>query len=168
MPKKPTTLAGGVPGVIGGDSADEQGGGGGVHSEISDAEREGQRILYDFMGNLDFLLALVDEVAIDTATRGALKEDTTFRGLRDVIKKCNKVLESLLDRRERKYTLMFRIVGPLDSKNLKKISHWNLRVETALGGVTQEEGGDSSTAASSATNTTGEYYWGGEFQVLNA
>lgn len=156
MPKKPTTLAGGVPGVIGGDSADEQGGGGGVHSEISDAEREGQRILYDFMGNLDFLLALVDEVAIDTATRGALKEDTTFRGLRDVIKKCNKVLESLLVRRERKYTLMFRIVGPLDSKNLKKISHWNLRVETALGGVTQEEGGDSSTAASSATNTTGE------------
>jgi tetratricopeptide (TPR) repeat protein len=104
---------------------------------------EGQRILFDFMGNLDFLLALVEEVAIDTATRGALKEDTTFRGLRDVIKKCNKVLELMLVRRQRKYTLMFRIVGPRDVKMLKKISHWNVRVEKALGGVTQDGDGDS-------------------------
>ena len=102
------------------------------------------------MGNLDFLLALVDEVAIDTATRGALKEDTTFRGLRDVIKKCNKVLESMLVRRERKYTLMFRIVGVNDAKLLKKISHWNARVEKALGGVTQDHYGDDSTSAASS------------------
>ncbi|KAL7483179.1 LOW QUALITY PROTEIN: hypothetical protein ACHAW6_008841 [Cyclotella cf. meneghiniana] len=105
-------------------------------------EQEAKRILYDFMGNLDFLLALVDEVAIDTATRGALKEDTTFRGLRDVIKKCNRVLESMLVKRERKYTLLIRIVGMHDVKMLKKISHWNLRVEKALGGVTDEGGGD--------------------------
>jgi hypothetical protein len=84
----------------------------------STPEEEGQRILFDFMGNLDFLLALVDEVAIDTATRGAFKEDTTFRGLRDVIKKCNRVLESMLVKRERK-------------------------VERALGGVT--EGGEDSS-----------------------
>ena len=109
--------------------------------EQEDEGAEGQRIIFDFMGNLDFLLALVEEVAIDTATRGALKEDTTFRGLRDVIKKCNKVLELMLVRRERKYTLMFRIVGPNDTKMLKKISHWNIRVEKALGGVTQDGSG---------------------------
>ncbi|KAL7432471.1 hypothetical protein ACHAXM_003131 [Skeletonema potamos] len=111
------------------------------HPQVDEEEVEGQRILFDFMGNLDFLLALVEEVAIDTATRGALKEDTTFRGLRDVIKKCNKVLELMLVRRERKYTLMFRIVGPRDVKMLKKISHWNIRVEKALGGVTDDDGG---------------------------
>ncbi|KAL7458434.1 hypothetical protein ACHAWC_010046 [Mediolabrus comicus] len=127
--------------VIGGgggedDNTGEGGGGGSKEQE----ELEGQRILYEFMGNLDFLLALVDEVAIDTATRGALKEDTTFRGLRDVIKKCNKVLELMLVRRERKYTLMFRIVGSGDVKMLKKISHWNARVEKALGGVTAQDG----------------------------
>ena len=42
------------------------------------------------------MMHLMDEVAIDTATRGALKEDTTLRGLRDVIKKCNKVLDMML------------------------------------------------------------------------
>ena len=143
--------------VIGGggedDNTGEGGGAGGGSSENNNMsslssslsaeeqeELEGQRILYEFMGNLDFLLALVDEVAIDTATRGALKEDTTFRGLRDVIKKCNKVLELMLVRRERKYTLMFRIVGSGDAKMLKKISHWNARVEKALGGVTSQDG----------------------------
>ncbi|KAL7468353.1 hypothetical protein ACHAXS_010664 [Conticribra weissflogii] len=99
------------------------------------------------------LLALVDEVAIDTATRGALKEDTTFRGLRDVIKKCNKVLESMLVRRERKYTLMFRIVGPNDKAMLKKIAHWNARVEKALGGVTQDDGGDGNTTDGSSKSS---------------
>ena len=64
--------------------------------------------------NLNLLLTLVDDMSIGTATRGALKEDTTFRGLimlQDVIKKCNKVLESMLIRRKRKYTPMFRIVS---------------------------------------------------------
>ena len=117
--------------------------------QLSDAEWHRHGILFEFMGNLDFLLALVDEVAIDTATRGALKEDTTFRGLRDVIKKCNKVLDMMLVRRERKYTLMFRIVSVDDAKALKKISHWNARVEKALGGVTQDYyGDDGSTAVS--------------------
>jgi hypothetical protein len=90
-----------------------------------------------------------DEVAIDTATRGALKEDTTLRGLRDVIKKCNKVLDMMLVRRERKYTLMFRIVSVNDTKALKKISHWNARVEKALGGVTQDYYGDDGSSAAS-------------------
>mmetsp|Transcript_25343 Transcript_25343/g.52991 ORF Transcript_25343/g.52991 Transcript_25343/m.52991 type:complete len:1482 (+) Transcript_25343:1-4446(+) len=116
--------------------------------QLTEVEWEHQRILFDFMGNLDFLLALVDEVAIDTATRGALKEDTTFRGLRDVIKKCNKVLESMLVRRERKYTLMFRIVSVSDAKLLKKISHWNARVEKALGGVVTTDDDRSASAAS--------------------
>ena len=145
------------------NTADEEGsssGGGGEHKNNSTTSNsnaqeeqtttttttEGQRILFDFFGNLDFLLALVEEVAIDTATRGALKEDTTFRGLRDVIKKCNKVLDLMLVRRERKYTLMFRIVGPEDGKMLKKISHWNVRVEKALGNVTQQDGDRDSTA----------------------
>lgn len=101
------------------------------------------------MGNLDFLLALVDEVSIDTATRGVLKTDTTFRGLRDVIKKCNKVLESMLVKRERKYTLLFRLVSVYDTKYLTKIQQWNSRVEKALGGVTQDFGEDGSSAASS-------------------
>ena len=52
----------------------------------------------------------------------------------------------MLVRRERKYTLMFRIVGPKDVKMLKKISHWNVRVEKALGNVTQQDGDRDSTA----------------------
>ena len=61
------------------------------------------------------LLALVDEVAVDSVTRGALKDDSTFKGLRDVIKKGNRVLEEMLVRRERKYTLFFRLVSPRDA-----------------------------------------------------
>jgi hypothetical protein len=151
----------GVPSSIGGGGGEEEGSfeeGENSNNAIvvapqprlSDAEWERHAVLFEFMGNLDFLLALVDEVAIDTATRGALKEDTTFRGLRDVIKKCNKVLESMLVRRERKYTLMFRIVGPGDAKVLKKISHWNARVEKALGGVTQDHYGEDGSAAATS------------------
>ncbi|KAL3807712.1 hypothetical protein ACHAXA_005725 [Cyclostephanos tholiformis] len=147
---------GGVPSSIGvgsGDGGDDDGddndGSNVVTNTMSDAEWERRATLFEFMGNLDFLLALVDEVAIDTATRGALKEDTTFRGLRDVIKKCNKVLELMLVRRERKYTLMFRIVGSDDVKILRKITKWNTKVEKALGGVTQDYGEDGSSAASS-------------------
>ena len=81
----------------------------------------------------------------------AFKEDTTFRGLRDVIKKCNKVLDSMLVRRERKYTLMFRIVGVGDAKLLKKISHWNVRVEKALGGVVTTSESEDQSLGSSAS-----------------
>ncbi|KAL7552348.1 hypothetical protein ACHAWF_015590, partial [Thalassiosira exigua] len=186
-------------------------------SELSTADREHRRILFEFFGNLDFLLALVDEVAIDTATRGALKEDGTFRGVRDVIKKCNKVraravrlarskdqpdhaldeadalvmsllnpvafgemlglescddglgsirtsfcwiyqgrevLDSMLVRRERKYTLLFRVVRPEDAKMTRKIAHWNARVEKALGGVVDDDGKASRarTRAAAASN----------------
>ena len=166
MPIKPPPKKGSgssVPTSIGGDSSNSSSDTGNDNTatatatnnnsdlpQLTQLEWEWHRILFEFMGNLDFLLALVDEVAIDTATRGALKEDTTFRGLRDVIKKCNKVLESMLVRRERKYTLMFRIVGVNDAKLLKKISHWNARVEKALGGVTQDHYGDDSTSAASS------------------
>lgn len=85
----------------------------------------------------------MDEVAVDTATRGALKDDTTFKGLRDVIKKCNKVLEDMLVRRERRYTLFFRLVQPEDTKDIERIKTWNDRVEKAVGAVT--EGGHSDT-----------------------
>ena len=95
-------------------------------------------VLWEFMGNLDFLLALVDEVAVDTATRGALKDDTTFKCLRDVIKKGNKVLENMLVRRERKYTLFFRLTTTQNQKQITKMKVWNQKVEKALGAVTAE------------------------------
>jgi len=100
---------------------------------MSEEEREGRRILWEFVGNLDFLLALVDEVAVDTATRGALKDDSTFKSLRDVIKKCNKVLEGMLVRRERRFTLFFRLVQPTESKDVAKLKSWNSKVEKAVG-----------------------------------
>ena len=90
----------------------------------------------------------MDEVAVDTATRGALKDDTTFKGLRDVIKKCNKVLEDMLVRRERRYTLFFRLVQPTDTKDIERIRSWNDKVEKAVGAVTDGQS-DSDTAASS-------------------
>ena len=99
--------------------------------------KEAKQTLWDFVGNLDFLLGLVDEVAIDTATRGALKDDSAFKSLRDVIKKCNKILETMLVRRERKYTLFFRLVQPHDLKEIKKIKSWNSKVEKAVNSVAE-------------------------------
>jgi hypothetical protein len=108
-------------------------------------------------------LALVDEVAIDTATRGALKDDTTFKCLRDVIKKCNKVLEGMLVRRERRYTLFFRLVQPTEPKEVAKIKSWNSKVEKAIGSVadspagnesTSESGSDAESVASSITESS--------------
>ena len=81
------------------------------HAIIRVQGRAGVGEHFEFMGNLNFLLTLVDELSIGTATRGALKEDTIFRGLQDVIKKCNKVLESMLIRHERKYTLMGELLS---------------------------------------------------------
>lgn len=97
----------------------------------------------------------MDEVAVDTATRGALKDDTTFKGLRDVIKKCNKVLEDMLVRRERRYTLFFRLHDPTDIKEVERIKAWNDKVEKAVGAVTEsqseteESGTDTESDASS-------------------
>jgi hypothetical protein len=126
---------------------------------ISQDEITGRTVLWEFLGNLDFLLALVDEVAIDTATRGALKDDTTFKSLRDVIKKCNKVLETMLVRRERKYTLFFRLVQPQDVKEIEKVQAWNSKVEKAVGAVADgdvEEGADSETDSGSITSASTE------------
>jgi len=108
----------------------------------SKAERDGNKILWDFIGHLDFLLSLVDEVAVDTATRGALKDDTTFKGLRDVIKKCNKVLEGMLVRRERRYTLFFRLIQWSEAKEVAKLKAWNVKVEKAVGQVADSPNGD--------------------------
>ena len=44
---------------------------------------------------------------------------------------------------------MFRIVSVNDTKASKKISHWNARVEKALGGVTQDYYGDDGSSAAS-------------------
>jgi len=88
--------------------------------------------LWEFISNIDFLLALVDEVASDSATRGALKDDLAFKNLRDVIKKCNKVLERMLIRRENKYTLFFSLILPTDYKEISKMKSWNGKVEKAV------------------------------------
>lgn len=115
------------------------------------------------------LLALVDEVAIDTATRGALKDDNTFKSLRDVIKKCNKVLEGMLVRRERRYTLFFRLVQASESKEIAKIKAWNSKVEKAIGSVADdttggEEGESESEAESTASESSGGRSGGGMFR----
>lgn len=107
--------------------------------KMDEQEFYARSVLWEFIGNIDFLLALVDEVAVDTATRGALKDDTTFKGLRDVIKKCNKVLEEMLVRRERRYTLFFRLVQPEDTKHIERIKSWNEKVEKAVGAVTESK-----------------------------
>ncbi len=74
----------------------------------------------------------MDEVATDSATRGALKDDAAFKNLRDQIKKGNKVLERMLVRRDNKYTLFFRLVQIHDTKDLLKMKSWNQKVEIAV------------------------------------
>jgi tetratricopeptide (TPR) repeat protein len=101
------------------------------------------------------LLALVDEVAVDTVTRGALKEDQTFKGLRDVIKKGNRVLEEMLVRRERKYTLFFRLVQPHDVDQIERMRTWNQKVEKAVGHLTGDRPpGDSESDTASSTSVS--------------
>mmetsp|Transcript_40424 Transcript_40424/g.79103 ORF Transcript_40424/g.79103 Transcript_40424/m.79103 type:complete len:1645 (-) Transcript_40424:50-4984(-) len=96
----------------------------------------------EFLGNLDFLLAVVDEVATDKATRGALKDDATFKELRHVIKKGNKILDSMLIKRENKNTLFFRLVTVSDTEEVKKIESWNSKVEKAVGAVADKTSND--------------------------
>eukprot|EP00537_Pseudo-nitzschia_pungens_P017549 CAMPEP_0172410364 /NCGR_PEP_ID=MMETSP1061-20121228/76842_1 /TAXON_ID=37318 /ORGANISM="Pseudo-nitzschia pungens, Strain cf. pungens" /LENGTH=1615 /DNA_ID=CAMNT_0013146543 /DNA_START=169 /DNA_END=5017 /DNA_ORIENTATION=- len=117
---------------------------------MSDEEFQGRTILWDFMGNIDFLLALVDEVAVDTATRGALKDDTTFKGLRDVIKKCNKVLEDMLGGGNGGIRFFFRLPQTTDARDMDRIRNWNEKVERAVGAVTEsnQSGGKNNNAAS--------------------
>ena len=81
----------------------------------------------------------MDEVATDSATRGALKDDQAFKNLRDVIKKCNKVLEKMLVRRDNKYTLFFRLVQSHDVKEISKMKMWNERVEKAVHSLSSDE-----------------------------
>lgn len=106
----------------------------------------------------------MDEVAVDTVTRGALKDDATFKGLRDVIKKCNRVLEDMLVRRERKYTLFFRLVQPHDTSDISRMKAWNEKVEKAVGSVTggraafdtgTDSEGDTDSTASGSSDASG-------------
>ena len=83
----------------------------------------------------------MDEVATDSATRGALKDDNAFKNLRDVIKKCNKVLEKMLIRRDNKFTLFFRLVQTHDRKDVLKMKSWNTKVEAAVSALSYDEGG---------------------------
>ena len=86
-----------------------------------------------FLANIDFLLALVNEVAVDKITRGALKEDVAFKSVRDVIKKGGKLLESIfLVRREQRHTLYIRIIDENDKQDLKKIESWSMKVDNAV------------------------------------
>ena len=91
---------------------------------------------------------------MDSVTRGALKDDSAFKGLRDVIKKGNRVLEEMLVRRERKYTLFFRLVQPEDSQQIERMKTWNQKVEKVVGAVTEDResilnASDSGSEASS-------------------
>lgn len=90
----------------------------------------------------------MDEVAVDTVTRGALKDDATFKGVRDVIKKGNRVLEEMLVRRERKYTLFFRLVQTHDADQIERMRTWNMRVEKAVSAVTGGASRESYTSSS--------------------
>ena len=81
----------------------------------------------------------MNEVAVDALTRGALKEDATFKSIRDVIKKGCKVMENIfLVKRERKYTLYFRIIVDVEvggnsmEKWLSKLNRWNRNVASAV------------------------------------
>jgi len=123
---------------------------------MDEREYQGRTVLWEFIGNIDFLLALVDEVAVDTATRGALKDDTTFKGLRDVIKKCNKVLEDMLVRRERRYTLFFRLPDPNDKKDIDRIKSWNEKVEKAVGTVTDSQKANDNAAETGNASVAAE------------
>lgn len=92
---------------------------------------------------------MVDEVAVDTVTRGALKDDSTFKGLRDVIKKGNRVLEDMMVRRERKYTLFFRLVQPHERDQIERILSWNVKVEKVVGAVTDNRNGETGSKSGS-------------------
>lgn len=101
---------------------------------------------------------------MDTVTRGALKDDQTFKALRDVIKKGNRVLDEMLVRRERKHTLFFRLVQPYDREQIDRMKNWNWKVEKAVGAVTEnrdsasesyESGTDSESYSSAASSQSG-------------
>lgn len=97
---------------------------------------------------------MVDEVAVDSVTRGALKDDSTFKGLRDVIKKGNRVLEEMLVRRERKYTLFFRLVAARDTTQMERMQAWNLKVEKAVGAITDDRESLLSASESETDSTS--------------
>lgn len=131
---------------------------------MSKSEQEGRKVLFDFMGNVNFLLALVDEVATDSATRGALKDDAAFKSLRDVIKRCNKVLERMLVRRESKYTLFYRLVQPHDSKDIEKMLVWNSKVDKAVSSLSSSsevQNGDGQNDVSSEVGSVSSAASGG-------
>ena len=54
-------------------------------------------------------------------------------------------------RRERRYTLFFRLIGPEDTKDIERIKAWNEKVEKAVGAVT--EGHSDTEASDSATDS---------------
>jgi hypothetical protein len=77
-----------------------------------------------------------------------LKDDSAFKNLRDVIKKCNKVLERMLVRRDNKYTLFFRLVQIHDTKDLVKMKAWNEKVETAVMALSSDSNNNNSSNSS--------------------
>lgn len=93
-------------------------------------------------------------MSVDTVTRGALKDDATFKGVRDVIKKGNRVLEEMLVRRERKYTLFFRLVQERDGEQIHRMKSWNFKVEKAVTAVTGGQGRDNYISSSEASSTS--------------
>jgi tetratricopeptide (TPR) repeat protein len=74
--------------------------------------------------------------------------------LRDVIKKGNRVLEDMLVRRERKYTLFFRLVQPHDREQIDRMRSWNAKVEKAVGQVIGSRDANGDSDNSSVTSGT--------------
>ena len=75
--------------------------------------------------------------------------------MRDVIKKGNRVLEEMLVRRERKYTLFFRLVQVHDVEQVDRIKAWNAKVEKAVNAVTGGQQSRESYTQQQQQQTTG-------------
>lgn len=57
-------------------------------------------------------------------------------------------------RRERKYTLFFRLVQPNDSKEIEKLQVWNSKVEKAIGSVAEGDGTAEDTETDDSESDT--------------
>eukprot|EP00548_Thalassiothrix_antarctica_P014747 CAMPEP_0194179596 /NCGR_PEP_ID=MMETSP0154-20130528/13025_1 /TAXON_ID=1049557 /ORGANISM="Thalassiothrix antarctica, Strain L6-D1" /LENGTH=419 /DNA_ID=CAMNT_0038894999 /DNA_START=400 /DNA_END=1659 /DNA_ORIENTATION=- len=91
-------------------------------------------ILSKFMENIDYLLALVEEVAIDTAAGGlrVSEDDVTYKSFKVVIQHCSRILESMLVSREQRYTLIFRLNRCNDKNDITQLKSLNKKIEKVI------------------------------------
>ncbi|KAL3917581.1 MAG: hypothetical protein SGILL_004646 [Bacillariaceae sp.] len=62
----------------------------------------------------------------------------------------------MLVRRERRYTLFFRLPGPTDTRDIDRIKNWNDKVEKAVGAVTNNKNAANADASDASNMTTDE------------